>query len=84
VAPDGRGVRRDAANRARIRSHAVTEAALAVDRQRRAAARLLHDEVIHALRAVSLPPGGHRSGHRAPAGRVTCWRGVRPRSVVRR
>ena len=47
----------DAANRARIRSHAVTEAAVAADRQRRAAAQLLHDEVIHALRAVSLPPG---------------------------
>src|SRR5664279_3793407 len=38
----------DAANRARIRSHAVTEAAVAADRQRRAAAQLLHDEVIHA------------------------------------
>lgn len=47
----------DAANKARTRSHAVTEAARASDRQRRAVARLLHDEVIHALRAVSLPPG---------------------------
>src|SRR5664279_1960938 len=47
----------DSANRARNRAHAVTEAARAADRQGRAVARLLHDEVIHALRAVSLPPG---------------------------
>ena len=47
----------DAANRARNRSHAMTESAQAADRQRRAVGRLLHDEVIHALRAVSLPPG---------------------------
>jgi len=46
----------DAAD-ARMRSHAATEAARAADRQRRAAARLLHDEVIHSLRAISLPPG---------------------------
>lgn len=47
----------DAAAAGRCRSHAATEAARAADRQRRAAARLLHDEVIHSLRAISLPPG---------------------------
>jgi len=47
----------DEATGSRNRSHAATETARAGDRQRRAVARLLHDEVIHALRAVSLPPG---------------------------
>ncbi len=47
----------DEATRARNRSHALTETARAGDRQRRAVARLLHDEVIHALRTVALPPG---------------------------
>lgn len=47
----------DAAAAASYRSHAATEAARAADRQRRAAARLLHDEVIHSLRAICLPPG---------------------------
>jgi len=47
----------DDAASARAEAHARTERARAADRQRRAAARLLHDEVIHALRAVSLPVG---------------------------
>jgi len=47
----------DEATLSRNRSHAATESARAGDRQRRAVARLLHDEVIHALRAVALTPG---------------------------
>ena len=47
----------DGAARARRRAHAETERARAIDRQRRAAARLLHDEVIHTLRGISLRPG---------------------------
>src|SRR5664280_2819937 len=47
----------DEATLSRNRSHAATESVRAGDRQRRAVARLLHDEVIHALRAVSLTPG---------------------------
>lgn len=35
----------------------AADAAGAVERVRRSAGRLLHDEVIHALRAISLPPG---------------------------
>ena len=41
----------------RAEADQVADAAAAADRVRRSAARLLHDEVIHALRAVSLPPG---------------------------
>lgn len=47
----------DGSARAREAEFARTEAARAVDRQDRAASRLLHDEVIHALRAVALPAG---------------------------
>ena len=47
----------DGSARARQSEFARTEAARAVDRQDRAASRLLHDEVIHALRAVALPAG---------------------------
>lgn len=36
---------------------AAAEATRAVDRQQQIASRLLHDEVIHTLRAVALPPG---------------------------
>ena len=35
----------------------AADAAAAGDRVRRSVSRLLHDEVIHALRAISLPPG---------------------------
>lgn len=47
----------DEAARTQHRAFAETEAARAVDRQERAASRLLHDEVIHALRAKALPAG---------------------------
>jgi len=47
----------DEAAGTRQRAFAEAEAARAVDRQERAASRLLHDEVIHALRAVALPAG---------------------------
>lgn len=41
----------------RAKADQDADAAAAADRVRRSAARLLHDEVIHALRAASLPPG---------------------------
>ncbi len=47
----------DDAAGAQRRAFAEAEAARAVERQERAASRLLHDEVIHALRAVALPTG---------------------------
>lgn len=47
----------DDAARTRQRVFAATEATRATERQDHAASRLLHDEVIHAMRAVALPPG---------------------------
>lgn len=47
----------DDAARTQQRVFAATEGARATERQDRVASRLLHDEVIHALRAVALPAG---------------------------
>ncbi|HEY5877933.1 MAG TPA: hypothetical protein VIU11_03415, partial [Nakamurella sp.] len=51
----------DEAARTQQRAFAEAEAARAVDRQERAASRLLHDEVIHALRPWPCPPGRSRN-----------------------
>lgn len=61
----------DGVARDRRAASARTAAARAVERQERAASRLLHDEVIHALRAVALPAGAIDPPRvRAAAGRA--------------
>lgn len=53
----GTAVIADEAADAHRLAFAAAEAARAVDRQQQIASRLLHDEVIHTLRAVALPSG---------------------------
>ena len=47
----------DESLRSALRTHAQAETERAAEREHRVAVRLLHDEVIHALRAIALPPG---------------------------